>query len=252
MLSPVLQILNIKDFATNEALHTVLSRCMSLRSDYWLKKITPGNDLFVMVYPKAQDQIAALRAITKLINKGIIPPDKSLDTLPVFVDKFTNLLESRKRRGNYERCDKETEAVVAKYRATNKEYFVLYTSSPLDVKEDHMQYSIYTPTEDRLFSRELERVSPDVYKYLSSRASDGTSRSIYDPEMEKKVLEIMNRKLCITCGKEPVNKKCSVCGCTYYCDAECQNINWDKHKVICQALRLMKMMLTSAQVSDSA
>lgn len=248
MLNPILQTLDIKDFATNEAMQTVLSRCMVLRSDYWLKKLTSDKDLFAIVYLKAEDQISTLRSITKLINKGMVPTDDILDTLPCIVEKFEEIVKSRKRGGAYSFCDQGTELAVAHYKATNTGYFVLYTSSPINVVEDKVQYSVYYTPESNILKSELVRIAPDFYNFLLSHDTSDFKR---DPVMEKKILEMMNRKRCYTCHKEPVTKKCSVCGCVYYCDAECQTINWNEHKKICQIWRLLKLTWSSGHESES-
>lgn len=39
---------------------------------------------------------------------------------------------------------------------------------------------------------------------------------------------------CKTCGKSGCTMKCSRCEVEYYCNAECQNIHWSEHKLICQ------------------
>lgn len=35
---------------------------------------------------------------------------------------------------------------------------------------------------------------------------------------------------CQACEKKPGEKRCSKCGCAYYCSAECQRSDWDSHR----------------------
>jgi len=39
---------------------------------------------------------------------------------------------------------------------------------------------------------------------------------------------------CVNCGRK-TTKHCAKCRHTYYCSAECQKVQWSKHKLVCQA-----------------
>ncbi|CAK9829767.1 Ankyrin repeat and MYND domain-containing protein 2 [Anthophora retusa] len=58
-----------------------------------------------------------------------------------------------------------------------------------------------------------------------------------------------NAQICITCGEDKANKKCSKCRAVQYCDRECQRLHWFMHKKACT--RLGQNITPSAKISDA-
>ena len=58
-----------------------------------------------------------------------------------------------------------------------------------------------------------------------------------------------NAQVCITCGEDKANKKCSKCKAVQYCDRECQRLHWFMHKKACT--RLGQNITPSAKISDA-
>ncbi|XP_033196221.1 ankyrin repeat and MYND domain-containing protein 2 [Bombus vancouverensis nearcticus] len=58
-----------------------------------------------------------------------------------------------------------------------------------------------------------------------------------------------NAQVCITCGEDKANKKCSKCKAVQYCDRECQRLHWFMHKKACT--RLGQNITPSTKISDA-
>ncbi|XP_076755313.1 ankyrin repeat and MYND domain-containing protein 2 [Xylocopa sonorina] len=58
-----------------------------------------------------------------------------------------------------------------------------------------------------------------------------------------------NAQVCVTCGEDKANKKCSKCKAVQYCDRECQRLHWFMHKKACT--RLGQTNTPSAKISEA-
>lgn len=68
-----------------------------------------------------------------------------------------------------------------------------------------------------------------------------------DPEMTAQVLANMKRNQCRTCGNEGAPSMCSACRVARYCSVECQRLDWEPHKKVCDVDRLAKAALKELQ-----
>ncbi len=78
-----------------------------------------------------------------------------------------------------------------------------------------------------------------ICRYPANEPQDLMSRCLTAQKMFiTKIIEIQvktevyQRQLCEICGKEPI-QFCAVCKLTYYCSANCQTKDWQKHKISC-------------------
>ncbi len=84
-LSPAFKMLNITDFAHNDALLNILMKTTQLRPNYWSKIFSDAKyDCLIVKFASCKDQISVLKEITKIINKGCVPCDELLNRIPVF------------------------------------------------------------------------------------------------------------------------------------------------------------------------
>ena len=79
----------------------------------------------------------------------------------------------------------------------------------------------------RLTTKQLELV-----KKFSKKAANGNNKQgdqLY-VELDRETLTVV----CRTCGCKPKRRmKCSRCCVAFYCDSNCQKLDWEKHKTIC-------------------
>lgn len=235
------QCLDIKDYSINETLHQVINRCITLRPSYWENKIPKKCNLLIVVFTKAEDQFRLLKPIVKSINKAMVPSDEQLNELPCIcgAESYESFISHRRSKGHFD--DIGDMEKLYKDNKGKKRMFFVYTSSPLDVIEDKVQFSLHAFNNgaNPIIER-LNTDSPDFTNYLRAQDVSDFKR---DPEMKKNILSSMNRKICATCNKEPADSKCGVCGVVYYCNRECQRNHWAIHKPMCKTPRSIKMIL---------
>lgn len=235
------QLLDIKDYSTNETLHQVINRCITLRPSYWENKIPKKSNLLIVVFKKAEDQFRVLKPIVKIINKGMVPTDEQLNDLLCICEmgSYESFISHRRSKGHFDNVSNMEK--LYKDNKGKKRMFFVYTSSSLDALEDRIQFSLHGFDNDpNPIIEQLKSDSPDLTEYLMAQDVSDFKR---DVEMEKSILSSMNRKICATCKKEPADNKCGVCGVVYYCDRECQKNDWKVHKTMCKTLRSIKTIL---------
>ncbi len=258
-LSPEFQPLTITNYETCSALSEVVAKCVLLNPIYWRDLLhNTGNNLFVICFPKAADQKEVLRELVKSINKAIIPSNDQIKKLPVIFAKYHQFAAFRRIKGYPHADEVMFKNLITQYESKGEIPAIFYTSAPLDTEEDLVQFSITAFPKDvsnsnynrSLYATELKNVNPNLHQYFKQQKIDDD----FDPNdavMKAKIMENMNRKVCVMCKSENAKKRCSQCEVVYYCNTKCQKGDWQKHKVMCSTLRLMKFAMSMDMLREA-
>ncbi|XP_054001583.1 ankyrin repeat and MYND domain-containing protein 2 [Hylaeus anthracinus] len=112
-----------------------------------------------------------------------------------------------------------------------------------------------TPEYQEVFLRECVREFPyresPIFRQMVATlaASDPPSAvSVVSAAINGQRAFSDSAQVCVTCGEDKANKKCSKCKTVQYCDRECQRLHWFMHKKACT--RLGQISMPSAKISD--
>lgn len=96
--------------------------------------------------------------------------------------------------------------------------------------------------------KELQEKYPDFYTYLMNRP---VNRDVITPERTAEVLAAMKRgnDTCCACQHPGAALQCEACKVVRYCDRECQQLDFEKHRDLCAAGRIAFQMIKLQQQS---
>lgn len=239
-------MLEIDDYSTSASLQAVISKCVSLRPEYWYQQLK-GMDLIIVIFEKKVDQIKILQELVKQINKGIAINDSVLNNLPIMTENFDQFITYRRKSGYKDDVNVDHNKVAAQKKSEGLVPVWIYTSSPLDHEEDNCRFSFFSLSKECCinysFLDDMKINHPKIYDDMKKYYTPQTNME--DNDLILKIWKSMTSKNCYKCGCQDVCKKCSKCGCTYYCNSECQKLDWTNHKDICSNLRLLKIKISS-------
>ncbi|XP_044015347.1 ankyrin repeat and MYND domain-containing protein 2 isoform X2 [Aphidius gifuensis] len=158
------------------------------------------------------------------------------------VIKCQKLLEARKNDNNLQNDKIKTTDPI--------EFFIrklLKHNSKNDIKTLN-----FKPEYQELFLRETVREFPfresTIFRQMVATLA-GTdppsASSVVSAAINGQRAFVELSQMCVTCGEDKANKKCSKCKAVQYCDRECQRLHWFLHKKECTRLEQPSIVQTN-------
>jgi len=218
---------------------------------HWYSLADGGHPVLV-AFQTPEQQSRALVTLNKAVAVGVTKKD--LDLVPVFALPGGEPEELSARTAAPDALPAQLAAVKTMREACKPPWRALFLqmTSPLQGTDEdgcHMMMVLVGPgaayrTLEQVCLGTDEGEAPRAMAFLKGLGSRPALLALL--RTEPAVIGPLMCELtwagaaCATCGKRGPTQRCSGCVVTHYCNAECQNTGWTRHKLRCKTLLALR------------